>query len=282
MWTLNRPTYSARDTFTACVSRVRDPLLKTRLEAVADSVEEASDEYEAAALVAALHQFAASNLVGGDVTRAEMERVYTDRMAKKGAPGRYIYDEIFAAPAQGRCPLCGQRAVKTLDHHLPKAHYPALAVAPLNLVPACSDCNKAKLDVVPGNAAEVFLHPYFDVIDDRQWLRAEVIQTRPAALRFFVESPAQWGELLKLRVGNHFRILGLGELYASESAEELLNIRHQLAVISANEGAAAVRAELESRTVSALQARPNGWRTASYRAWATSDWFCTEGFAHKG
>jgi hypothetical protein len=282
MWTLNRPTYSARDTFTACVSRVRDPLLKTRLEAVADFVEDASDEYEVAARTSSLHEIAASDLVGGDVTRNEMERVYADRMVKKSAPGRYIYDEIFSAPAQGRCPLCGHRAVKTLDHHLPKAHYPALAVAPLNLVPACNDCNKAKLDAVPGAAADVYLHPYFDVIDNRRWLRAEVIETRPAALRFCVDPPAQWGALLLLRVNNHFQRLGLGELYASESAEELLNIRHQLVEMLATDGAMAVRTELGSRAVSAAQARRNGWRTAAYEAWALSDWFCNGAFSDEG
>lgn len=281
MWTLNRPIYSARDTFVICISRVRVPLLKTRLEGVADAIEEASDEYEVAALVSSLHEIVASDLVGVDVTRDEMVRVYTDRMAKKGAPGRYIYDEIFAAPAQGKCPLCGHRDVETLDHHLPKAHYPALAVAPLNLVPACYSCNKAKLDAIPGGAPEVCLHPYFDVIDNRRWLRAEVIETRPAALRFCVDPPAEWDALLRLRVNNHFRTLGLGELYASESAEELLNIRHQMSEILAAVGAVAVRAELESRAASALQARRNGWRTAAYEAWATSDWFCTEGFAHE-
>jgi hypothetical protein len=281
MWTLNRPIYSARDTFTVCVSRVRDPLLKTRLEAVTDSIEEASDEYEAAALASALHEVVASDLVGGEVTRDEMVSVYTDRMAKKRAPGRHIYDEIFAAPAQGKCPLCGHRAVETLDHHLPKAYYPALAVAPLNLVPACYSCNRAKQDV-PGEAAEVCIHPYFDVIDNRRWLRAEVIETRPAALRFCVAPPAQWDELLQLRVNNHFQKLRLAQLYASESAEELLNIRHQLAGILDSDGQIGVSAELASRAVSALQGRRNGWRTAAYEAWAASAWFCSEGFAHAG
>lgn len=278
MWTLDRPAYSASATFSACISRVQDPLLKARLAAVTDVVGQASNEYEAAALASSLHEIGASDLVGGDVTRAEMERVYTDRMAKKRAPGRYIYDEIISAPAQGKCPLCGHRAVKTLDHFLPKAHYPALAVAPLNLVPACSDCNKAKLDAIPKEAADVCLHPYFDAIDNSRWLRAEVIETSPAALRFCVAAPAEWSSLLRLRVNNHFRRLGLDELYASESAEELLNIRHQLIGVLDAGGAGAVRAELNGRTGSALQARRNGWRTAAYEAWATSDWFCNGGF----
>src|SRR5438309_2271001 len=107
MWTLNLPTYSARDTFITCISHVRDPQLKARLQAVASIVEQASEEYQAAALTSSLHEVAASGVVGSDITRDEMERVYTARMAKKGAPARYIYDELFSAPAHGRCPLCG-------------------------------------------------------------------------------------------------------------------------------------------------------------------------------
>ncbi len=249
------------------------------MNAVALFVEQASDEYETAARVSSLHRIVSSQVVGGDITKDEIERLYTDRMAKKGAPGRYIYDEIFAAPPQGRCPLCGQRTVKTLDHHLPKAHYPALAVAPLNLVPACHDCNKAKLDFVPRAAGEVSLNPYFDLIDNRRWLRASVIETRPAALQFRVDSPPQWDPILQLRVDNHFLRLGLGELYASESAEEFLNIRHQLVDILAVDGAIGIRTELDSRATSAAHGRRNGWRTAAYEAWAASDWFCHGGFA---
>ncbi len=274
--------HSARRTFTTCISSVRDPVLKARLDAVAQAVEDASAEFDEAAAAQATHGIAREALVGGDVSRDEMEKVYTQRMAKKGAPGRNIYDELIAAPAHGRCPLCGHRLVTTLDHHLPKAHYPALAVAPLNLVPSCGDCNKAKLDVIPREAAEVSLHPYFDNIDGERWLRAEVIETRPAALRFCVDAPIEWGEVLRQRVLNHFRKLGLAELYASVAAEELLNIRHQLVDLHAAAGMESVRLELEGSASSCARARRNGWRTAAYEAWAACNWFCDGGFAPMG
>ena len=77
-----------------------------------------------------------------------MVRVYDGRMAAQGSPGRTIYDAIKLASPNGLCPLCGQRVVATLDHYLPKSRYAALAVNPANLIPACSDCNKAKSDAV--------------------------------------------------------------------------------------------------------------------------------------
>ncbi|MDA8230959.1 MAG: hypothetical protein M0006_06445 [Magnetospirillum sp.] len=228
MWTLDRPEYSARVTFTTCISNVRDDGLKARLQGVTQAVVDASSAFDAAAQQQTLHEIGRQPVVGGIVTTAEMGKVYADRMVKKGAPGRHIYDDIIAAPPQGRCPLCGQRPVSTLDHHLPKAHYPALAVAPLNLVPSCSDCNKAKLDGIPRTSAEVSLHPYFDDVDGERWLVAEVIETQPAAVRFKVVIPPTWDGTLGQRVHHHFKTLGLGRLYASEAAEELTNIRHQL------------------------------------------------------
>ena len=283
MWSLTRPARTARETYVACISRVRDPALKTRLEGVTQAIVDASAAFKAAAARQDLHRIARDVTVGGTVTRDEMEAVYTQRMAKKGSPGRDTYDELISAPSQGRCPLCGGRLVTTLDHHLPKALYPALAVAPLNLVPSCGDCNKAKLALVPRNAADVSLHPYFDHIDDERWLRADVDETRPAALVFRVEAPGgMWGDLMQRRVRNHFGTFGLAELYATLAAEELLNIRHQLTDLYATAGVDGVRSQLQDRALSCGQARRNGWRTAAYEAWSASEWFCNGGFAYPG
>jgi hypothetical protein len=278
MQQLARPAHSARSTYTTCISRVRNAILAGRLAAATDAVVAASRGFDSAARGGTLHRVAAHNVVAPDVTIGEMEKVYTQRMAKAGAPGRDIYDEIFAAPLQGRCPLCTQRSVTTLDHHLPKARFPALAVAPLNLIPACSDCNKAKLTSVAAVPEEVGLHPYYDNLGDEVWLVARVAQSRPAALRFSVTAPAAWDAVLAARVRHHFRTLGLATLFASEAAEELINIRHQLVQLRAADPSDGIRDELIRRAKSCAVARPNGWRTAAYKAWYESDWFCDGGF----
>jgi hypothetical protein len=256
--------------------------LAARLTAATNSVVAASADFNRAARRGMLHQIAAHDVVAPDLTIDEMEKVYTQRMAKIGAPGRDIYDDIFSAAPQGRCPLCTQRSVTTLDHHLPKARFPSLAVAPLNLVPACSDCNKAKLAAAPTRAEEVGLHPYYDDIGDAIWLHAQVIERRPTAVRFSVVAPAAWNAILAARVLHHFRTLGLATLFTSEAAEELINIRHQLATVIDADPADGVRRELRRRADSCAAARPNGWRTAAYKAWHDSDWFCEGGFRHAG
>lgn len=281
MLKLDRPNWSAEDAFTTCVSRIRDPALKARLTAAKQSVVDASNAYEAAAKAHTLHQIVREPLVNGAVTTAEMGAVYTSRMAKQKAAGRAIYDDIFAA-AKGRCPLCGHRVVTTLDHHLPKAHYPVLAVTPLNLVPSCTDCNKAKLARIPHTAEDVSIHPYFDDVDGERWLFAEVVQVVPAAVRFRVEAPPGWDGVLAERVRRHFRDLNLSALYGSEAAEELLNVRQLLSDLHASGGADDVRAHLVEHAESCLAGRLNGWRGATYEAWAQSDWFCDGGFAAVG
>ncbi len=272
------PVLDARDVFTICISRIRDPDLKQRMTNVTDNIVAASEEFDDLAPQNRLHQILREEVAGGVVTTAEMEAVYTQRMAKKGAPGREAYDEIFNSAPQGKCPLCSQRSVSTLDHHLPKARYPALAVVPLNLVPACSDCNKVKLVSIPANASEETLHPYYDDIQGDRWLYATVVEEDPAALRFYIEAPAHWDDILASRVALHFRTLGLGPLYAAEAADELLNIRHQLRSIHLSGGRDLVQLEMEERAESCRRARLNSWRTAAFEAFAMSQWFCDGGF----
>ena len=88
---LDRPIQEAKDVFATCISRVRDAKLKARLEGVTQAVVDASAEFNDAATHTRLHQIAAQNLVGGVITQSEMEAVYTQRMARKGASGRDVY-----------------------------------------------------------------------------------------------------------------------------------------------------------------------------------------------
>lgn len=275
---LNRPQLDPQEVFATCISRVRDQNLKQRMTAVIENVASASQEFDDLASVNALHTFVKEELDDWGVTADEMIAVYSQRMAKKGAPGRDAYDWLINSAPQGKCPLCGHRGVSTLDHHLPKAHYPSLAVVPLNLVPACSDCNKLKLANLPANESEEPLHPYFDDIEADKWLYASVVEGAPAALRFYIDAPEHWDDVLVSRVSLHVKTLGLLSLYALEGADELTNIYHQLRSIHASGGAELVRVEMEARAESCRQVRLNGWRAVAYEAFAQSHWFCEGGF----
>ena len=64
------------------------------------------------------------------------------------------------------CPSCGEDgAPGTLDHYLPKEHFPELSICLLNLTPMCSRCQGEKSsDFLTDNDERMFLHPYYDEI----------------------------------------------------------------------------------------------------------------------
>jgi len=278
MWPLPMPGHTARDTYLLCISRIASEPLKKRMLQFEDAVAAAAEFYAYAACAVTLY-----TLNGTDFTpkspqdRGELIKVYTNRMAKEGAPGRPVYDALKLAAR--RCPLCGHRDVTTLDHHLPKTAYPLLSVTPVNLVPACSDCNKAKSDASYATAADQTLHPYFDNVDQDRWLKAEVVQGTPPALMFFADPPQRWTASLADRVRHHFKIFGLADLYGSQAAAELAEIAYGLERIYEVGGEQAVRDQLDLEATSRGMVNCNHWRTSAYRALADSSWYCSGGFA---
>jgi len=65
------------------------------------------------------------------------------------------------------CPSCGEPGKPgTLDHYLPKKIYPELSIVTANLTPMCSECQGRKgSDITDSNGNKIFIHPYFDPID---------------------------------------------------------------------------------------------------------------------
>ncbi len=273
-----RPSNDAGETFATCISRVRNPELKTRLSGVRPDIEVAAADYAQNAATNGLHEILQIPMVGGAVTTDEMVRTYDQRMAKKAGPGRLIYDQIKILPPDDKCPFCGQRNVSTLDHVLPKSLYPVFAVTPDNLVGSCIECNNAKKTTVPHNASDTILHPYFDSANDYQWLRGEIVEQNPCAITFSVKPIHEWNDELNARIANQFGILELGQLYSSQAAEELTNIRHNLQIHHNARGHVGVRAELTNQWASRRAHRLNSWQTATYEAMKNSDWFCMGGF----
>jgi 5-methylcytosine-specific restriction endonuclease McrA len=65
------------------------------------------------------------------------------------------------------CPSCGQVTVpNTVDHYLPKKHFPELSTLLLNLTPMCSQCQSEKGDgYLNEDGKKKFIHPYFDQVN---------------------------------------------------------------------------------------------------------------------
>jgi hypothetical protein len=278
MWPVARPRFDAGDTFAICVSQIKNAILRRRLIAIRSNIEVAADDYAQKAEVGELYQVAQLRTIGV-VPGVELVKTYDNRMAKRGQPGRPIYDDIKLLPKGDRCPFCDNRNISTLDHILPKKRYPLFAVTPINLVAACADCNKVKGEFAPTTARETVLHPYFEDLSGQQWLSAEVVRQRPPALIYRTIYVDEWDEVINARIAHQFALFGLAKLYSSHAAREIGDIRHNLQRHFEFGAAAAVKAELlrqwESRKANSL----NSWQTAAYSALAESEWFCSGGFA---
>ena len=265
------------DVFDVCISKVKDAAMKSRLQGVRSLVAAAAVDYDAAAASGKLHTIKRQTKVG-KVIKDEMLLVYTYRMVSNKQPGRIVYDQIINAPKYQRCPLCDIGTVNTLDHHLPKTEYLKLAVTPNNLVPSCMWCQGAKKTGYPTSAEEQTIHPYFDDFESEVWLCAEVIQSSPAAFRYFAKPPAAWGNVVNMRLNYHLTTFNLRVLYSSNAGSELSGIRARLGRLLRSGGREAVQKHLQEEVESREDEFKNSWKAAMYRAAFASDWFCDGGF----
>ncbi|MDR2997535.1 MAG: hypothetical protein LBU78_05405 [Microbacterium sp.] len=272
----------------ACIGKIRDPEKKKRYEAATDFIDNAASRFETAARQLRMDVLIPEEFRPEDaglevplrITSDDLSvKLYKQRMSHKDSPGRVIYDRIRLAAPHGICPLCSVRQVKTLDHYLPRSVYSALSVTPLNLIPACLDCNTVKLDVHPKSEGEQTLHPYFDRVTDVRWLRCEVVEGAPAGVRFFVDEPPEWTASMTQRVRRHFSVFQLAELYAHHAVPEMSSNRSTLQMMKkVKRGEELIRSHLAEQARSALVADLNSWQGALYEALSSSEWYCSGGF----
>jgi 5-methylcytosine-specific restriction endonuclease McrA len=279
MWPVERPQLEVRVVFSLCISDQISPAKLRVLEYYEDPVVAATEQYEEACRAASLHlldraKFNPPKARASDAK--DLVNMYEQRMAPD-KPGREVRDTIRNAAV--KCPLCGVGRVRQIDHHLPKAVYPYLAVAPSNLLPVCADCNYIKGERAPTSYGEQTLHPYFDDIDDGRWLRARLVVDLPDwYVEFFVSPPSSWSPLLTSRVEHHFEVFELARVYEVQSADELVGIAGQLETAFDAGGAPDVRGHLLAMARWRTRPRNNSWMTALYEAAADNIWYCSGGF----
>jgi 5-methylcytosine-specific restriction endonuclease McrA len=143
----------------------------------------------------------------------------------KNRAKRAMRGTILGHNARGRCGLCACRAASTLDHYLPRTTYPEFSVLPLNLVPACWDCNHTKATKhVRGEAAgAAFIHAYLDAgLNDVRFLYTELaVSAGEPMVSYYVDPPGDLPDGLSERIRSHFAELRLATLYLYEAVNEL-------------------------------------------------------------
>lgn len=263
---LNAPDDLVQDVFSTCIENYRNAALKTRLRSIIPVLVDEASRFEACALTAQTHTIPTADNVGGVVSKDEMRKVYESKFV--GGPGRPYYDKYMSLPKNGKCPFCGIGIVTTLDHYLPKYKYPALAVTPKNMIPACRDCNLGeKRTFSPQNAEEEPLHPYFDDVEQDVWLSVKFdMKGKELLPTYFVRKPAAWSDLLFRRVKNHMNLYNLYASYAVHAVEEITGRSGIWQVFLSKCGGDSLAASFHEEAASREHAFLNSWQSALYRS----------------
>lgn len=271
------PTTAVEQILRACSNSIQNQELAARIVASLGHFSAQELDYRNRALASLLYTFPVENVTDG-LSQREMSWLYSAVFARLNGPTRHIYDAIKLSAPGLICPLCNQRTVGTLDHHMSKQDYPAFAVTPFNLIPACRDCNTDTGARAMTTPAEQTFHPYFDQIDHDIWLYAAVEESTPPVVRFEARPPPAWDAGIRAKVEGHFHAFKLGVLYSVHAGSELNNIEDDISRLAQKEGAAGLKEEFIQRALGRREKIRNNWQAAMYSALADSEWFCREGY----
>jgi 5-methylcytosine-specific restriction endonuclease McrA len=226
---LKKPDDEVKDVFNECIGNIRDDKLKAKLENCLNDIILNTKNYEQKMENGQVHTIPIHTELNG-LTKEQMVKLYDDKMAKAGQPGRKYYDKLVSIPEYGICPYCGQGIVSTLDHYLPKTKFVSLVVTPSNLIPACFDCNKAKTSSDFKGFEDTMINPYFDDLGKEIWLKAKVVKEKENdfVITYYAQKPESWSNELFKRVENHFKAFHLNRLYSSHSAQKLRGVKPKL------------------------------------------------------
>lgn len=275
---IKKPKNNVEEIFNDCISNFRDADFKKRLNNVLPFIKFKSLEYDEKAKSSNLFELEITKCVNKKVTSSEMEKVYDQKLVKQGQPGRKHYEKLKLSAENGICPLCDHRTVTTLDHVLPKKQYPSYAITPLNLVPACGDCNKIKSTKKSTSNEDEVIHPYYDDISNKKYLFSKLIENKGSPSFIFYIKESKPVEVIEKRLINHLEMLELHELYTANSARTLAGKNYRLKKLFKEGGKESVREHLEEEYYSNFECNKNSWETAMYETMYKSDWFCNEGF----
>jgi len=262
--------------FAACATRTQNAAKRTALLAQRPHVEDRAEQYLEHAVAGTLHEFDPVEPDG--IEAAELSGLYGRVLVKGGE--RPLYLRLRGRSRYNRCPLCGQRDVKSLDHYLSKDDYPELAVFAANLTPSCFECNHAKLNFRAELPTDRLFHPYFDDWSGHRLIRAMINVGARVTTSFTTRVPAGVDPVIVQRAQKHFVELNLAELYEQHAAVELVERKDMFRGIFASDGAEGLRDELEHEARSRRRFNRNSWQSALYRALSQNEDFYSGGFEH--
>lgn len=198
-------------------------------------------------------------------------------------PMTTLRGDLLKRISVARCPFCGISESATLDHYLPKEHYPEFSIFPQNLVPSCAVCNTRKRDRIldAGTNVRMFLHPCYDLIPDMPFLTVRVrMEADALILSYCLSRPDGMAPRTFQHLETHFNALDLADRYRRMGLEHLGGLYPALrrAYGPGREAPRVVEWLIEGAENCEEVSGPNYWLAKLYRALAGNYDFCDGGF----
>ena len=275
---IEKPSFLVSEVLEDCIENLQNQELKQELLNSKNIFTSEETDFEEKIKDNNLYLVEQNKVISETINSSVLKSIYSDRMVKKKNKGRKYYDSIFISAPNGKCPFCSVRLVGALDHYLPKSKYPILSITPVNLVPSCNDCNKGKLVDFPSTSEEETLHPYYDDIENYNWLKSRIVTLKPIKFEFYVSPPNDWSILLKKRLKKHFSDYHLNNLYSIHAVEEFENIKRQITKLYEEIGTNQLKEHIWDCYESRYSVNKNSWQSAFYKCLYDDNDFCNGEF----
>ncbi|RJL03428.1 HNH endonuclease [Paracoccus aestuarii] len=275
MHSLPVPNLTFSEIYAACVARIREPG-RSALVAETEDISSYVERYVTLAETNDLFTLVPHVEVGNS-TRAAHVATYEGHVANKKSDLRRYYNSIKSVKKTYRCPFCGWAQIKQVDHFVPKQIYFRLSVVPQNLVPICSDCNKAKGEYHGETKERALFHPYYDPIPTGAWLSAEISVGASVAVTYSIDRAAV-DQLSGHRLDNQFRKLEIFEAYEDLASHHLVSLRDSLLAVVEDSGVVVLYSHIEGLRDQALTEAggvQTNWKVTLYNAMLGCNEFMT-------
>lgn len=265
---IEKPDFAVSDIVKCCTDSMHKtkeqlPLIEAYKAAIPE-LEQYDIVYKQAMEKGEVYKLTPHTRVTDAIGSKQMEALYSKQFVKNKMPRALYYDRIMAGARNHICPYCAERDVSTLDHFLPKAHFPKLAINALNLIPSCTDCNEEKQSTFFSKAEDVPLHPYYDDVQNTAWLFASFKSNNICSIVFYAKHD---DPLLEKRLQTHMKYYKLAQLYQIKVAEECRAYQMMWNnILQSGWGKNALVELLKYSFASTYSNEINSWRTAFYRA----------------
>ena len=269
MHSIPKPNIDFAKLFTKCADTKQKPTsdnLRNKLSVIAP----ATQQYETNASNSSLHEL---NPIQSQyltpVTPDNLKDLYSTQMVNKNGQARIHYDKILADAKKNHCCFCSDGDPTEIDHFLPKSIFPEFSILPINLVPACRDCNRLKTNHSPTSYADTYIHPYYEEYKDIIWLEARLDFSSgnyPTAIYQISSNLQSTSHNLAERIEHQFSKLQLNRRYSPKAGGEILDIEQRLRKLSKlRSGSELVKHHLSEEASSREVVNKNSWQTALYK-----------------